>query len=313
MWGDDGGGEAVQALLTVTFFRLKPGHKLLPGRDLCGELVLADIGIPAALLKTVMPQTYLNCGELWTLPRPGSGSHKYSRGHVTVVGGAEMTGAAQLAAMAARRGGAGLVTIAALGAGDVYRAGEPGVIVDGRPIGEQLVDPRREVWVVGPGLGAAAGRVVAEVLGRRVVVDADGLTAFAGRPEGLRGAAVLTPHAGEFSRVFGALGTDRVAAVRAAAALVGGVVVLKGSDTIVAAPGGRVAINDSAPSWLATAGAGDVLAGLIGGLMAQGMADWEAACAAVWVHGQAADVAGPGLIAEDLPPAFAAAFRRALG
>jgi hydroxyethylthiazole kinase-like uncharacterized protein yjeF len=141
-----------------------------------------------------------------------------------------------------------------------------------------------------------------------VVVDADALTACARQPRLLRGAAVLTPHGGEFARVFGEPGPDRIAAVRAAAAETGAVVLLKGSDTIIAAPDGRVAINDTAPPTLATAGAGDVLAGLIGALLAQGMPAWEAACAGAWLHGKAATIAGQGVIAEDLPPALPRAF-----
>jgi len=163
-------------------------------------------------------------------------------------------------------------------------------------------------------LGIDAARSSLKVLlgsGRAVVVDADALTACAGTPQLLRGATVLTPHAGEFARVFGAPGPDRLAAVRAAAAMIGAVVLLKGSDSIIAAPDGRVAINDNAPPDLATAGAGDVLAGLVGALLAQGMEPWQAACAATWLHGHAATLAGPGLIAEDLPPALPRAFAAA--
>jgi hydroxyethylthiazole kinase-like uncharacterized protein yjeF len=147
--------------------------------------------------------------------------------------------------------------------------------------------------------------------GRKVVGDADVFTAFTGRPEGLKGAAVLTPHAGEFARAFGPAGDDRLAAARAAAARTGAVVLLKGSDTIIAAPDGRAAIKASAPPWLATAGAGDVLAGVIAGLLAQGMPAWEAAAAGAWVHGRAAAIAGPGLIVEDLLPALAPALAKA--
>jgi ADP-dependent NAD(P)H-hydrate dehydratase / NAD(P)H-hydrate epimerase len=307
-------GYAPQAALTVTFFRLKPGHKLLPGRDLCGKIVLADIGLPEAVLKTVMPHTYLNRPSLWALPSPGADTHKYARGHVTVLGGAAMTGAARLAAAAARRGGAGMVVIAAREAADIYRAGDPGLIVDATPLELQLRDPRRASWVCGPGLGVEAARVALPQLlaaGRQVVVDADALNLCAGQPERLRGAAVLTPHAGEFARVFGPPGEDRLAAVRAAAARTRAVVVLKGSDSIIACPDGRVAINDSAPPSLATAGSGDVLAGLVAALLAQGMPTWEAASAAVWLHGQAAAIVGPGLLAEDLPPAFVRAFAAA--
>jgi hydroxyethylthiazole kinase-like uncharacterized protein yjeF len=239
-----------------------------------------------------------------------SQSHKYSRGHVTVAGGGTMTGAARLAADAARRGGAGLVTIAASGNADVYRAGSPGVLVSEAPLAELLHDERRNVWVCGPGLGPDSARAVLPLLlaaGRSVVADADVFSAFAGEPDALRGAAVLTPHAGEFSRAFGSPGTDRVGAARAAAARTGAVVLLKGADTIIAAPDGKVAINVSAPPSLATAGSGDVLAGLIAGLLAQGMAPWDAAAAGAFVHGRAGVLAGPGLIAEDLLPAIAEA------
>nr|WP_283949666.1 NAD(P)H-hydrate dehydratase [Limobrevibacterium gyesilva] len=307
-------GFAPQAALTVTFFRLKPGHKLLPGRTLCGETVLADIGLPEQVLQAVQPRTFLNGPALWRLPAPAPDSHKYARGHVTVLGGTTMTGAARLAAAGARRGGAGMVTIAALGRADVYRAGDPGVIVDAAPVEVQLRDPRRGVWVCGPGLGFDAAASVLPLLlaaGRMVVADADALTACAGDPGRLRGAAVLTPHAGEFARVFGPLGPDRLEAARAAARRSGAVVLLKGSDSVIAAPDGRAAINDSAPPCLATAGAGDVLAGLVAALLGQGMPAWEAACAAAWLHGRAACLAGQGLVAEDLPCAIPRAFAAA--
>ena len=303
-------GYAPRAALTVTFFRLKPGHLLLPGRELCGEIVLADIGLPTAALRQARPGSFVNQPALWRLPTPGAQSHKYSRGHVTIVGGATMTGAARLAADAARRGGAGLVTIAAEGNGNVYRAGSPGVLVSEAPLAELLEDRRRIVWVCGPGLGPEAARDTLPILlsaRRTVVADADVFSAFAGEPDALRGAAVLTPHAGEFARAFGDPGADRIAAVRAAAARTGAGVLLKGADTIVAAPDGKVAINASAPPWLATAGSGDVLAGLIAGLLAQGMAPWDAAAAGAFVHGLAGVHAGRGLGAEDLLPAITVA------
>ncbi len=296
-------GAVAAAALTVTFFRLKPGHLLLPGRALCGETVLADIGIPASVLERILPRCFRNGPALWTIPAPTAAGHKYTRGHLTVLGGPAMTGAARLAAAAGRRAGAGLVTIAAEAGAAIYRAGDPGVIVDDRPLGEQLPDPRRNAWVCGPGLGpegAAAALPMLLASGRAVVVDADALTLCAGAPARLRGATVLTPHGGEFARVFGPPGIDRVAAVREAASLTGAVVLLKGADTIVAAPDGRAAINADAPPWLATAGSGDVLAGLVGGFLALGMPPWEAACAGVWVHGRAAAHAGEGMIAEDL-------------
>ncbi|MBV9784988.1 MAG: NAD(P)H-hydrate dehydratase [Acidisphaera sp.] len=307
-------GAVAAAALTVTFFRAKPGHLLLPGRELCGELMLAEIGLPDAVLQTVRADTFLNRPGLWGLPALSAADHKYSRGHLTILGGGVMTGAARLAAAAARRGGVGLVTIAARSGGDIYRTGDPGLLVNESPVPELLADERRQAWVCGPGLGAEQARAALPALlaaGRLVVADADALTAFAGDPAGLRGAAVLTPHAGEFARVFGAPGEDRLAAVREAARRSDAVVLLKGADTIIAAPDGRAAVNASAPPWLATAGAGDVLAGLIGALLAQGMPAWEAACAAAWLHGRAAAEAGPGLIAEDLAPALLPAWREA--
>ncbi|MDR3539302.1 MAG: NAD(P)H-hydrate dehydratase [Acetobacteraceae bacterium] len=300
-------GYAPTAVLTVTFFRRKPGHLLVPGRDLCGETVLADIGMPPGVLDQMRPRTFANGPTLWHVPQPATEAHKYARGHVTVLGGESMTGAARLAADAARRAGAGLVTIAAQGRGDVYRAGSPGLLVNEAPLDDLLRDERRHVWVCGPGLGPDVARATLPMLlaARRLVVgDADVFTAFAGEPDGLRGAAVLTPHAGEFARAFGKPGLDRVAAVRAAAVRTDAVVLLKGPDTIVAAPDGRVSINASAPPWLATAGAGDVLSGVIGGLLAQGMPAWEAASAGAWLHGRAAVHAGAGLVVEDLLPAL---------
>jgi hydroxyethylthiazole kinase-like uncharacterized protein yjeF len=304
-------GPVAQAALTVTFFRRKPGHLLLPGRDLCGELVVADIGIPPALAAS---STWANAPGLWRLPAPGALAHKYTRGVVTVLGGAEMTGAAQLAAAAARHGGAGIVTIAAAGRADVYRTGAPGLIVSEAPLATLLEDARRTTWVCGPGLGHGAARAALPVLlaaGRQVVADADALAAHS--PDALRGAAVLTPHEGEFSKLFGPVGPDRLAAARAAARRVGAVVLLKGSDTVIAAPDGRAAINTTGSPALATAGSGDVLSGLIAALLSAGLPAWDAACAGAWLHGRAGQLLGPGLVAEDLPPAIARVMRDAAG
>jgi hydroxyethylthiazole kinase-like uncharacterized protein yjeF len=295
-------GRVRVANATVTFVARKPGHLLLPGRGLCGAVELADILMPAGALPPV--DTWRNTQALWTLPEPVATSHKYTRGHVTVMGGDRMTGAARLAASAARRGGAGLVTLAAPAAAvETYRTGEPGLIVLDDPLSTLLQDPRRKTWVCGPGLSQEAARAALPVLiaaGREIVADADALGAAAGAPEQLVGCTVITPHAGEFARVFGPVGPDKPGAARAAAARIGAVVVLKGADTVIAAPDGRLAINDDAPPWLATAGSGDVLAGLVGAVLAQGMPAWEAACAAVWLHGRAAILAGQGMVAEDL-------------
>ncbi len=309
-------GRMRAADLTVTFFRLKPGHLLLPGRALCGAVVLADIGLPATVLDAIAPQTWRNTPDGWQVPQPGEASHKYTRGHLTVLGGPEMTGAARLSAAAARRAGAGMVSIAAAGHGSLYRTGDPGLVVTDAPLAMLLDDPRRNAWVCGPGLGQDAARAALPPLlaaGRLVVADADALGAHAGQPEALRGCTVLTPHEGEFTRLFGRPGGDKLAAVRAAARQVGAVVLLKGADTVIAAPNGRAAINANAPPWLATAGAGDVLAGIIGALLAQGMPAWDAACAGAWLHGHAAGLHGPGLIAEDLVPLIPLAIVAALG
>ena len=287
-------GRVRAAEQTVTFVRAKPGHVLLPGRALCGALTVADIGMPGAALDR-LGRIWRNTPGLWRVPVPGLEAHKYTRGHVTIVGGG-MAGAGRLAAAGARRAGAGLVTIATSQPEHFYAA-EPGVIVTSDALDTLLHDLRRQVWVCGPGLEpAAAAAILPRLRGRQIVADAGALGLAA-----LSGCTVLTPHAGEFARMFGPLGSDKLASVRDAACRAGAVVVLKGADTVVASPDGRTAINDNAPPWLATAGAGDVLAGIIAGLLAQGMPAWEAACAAVWLHGRAAALAGPGLIAEDLP------------
>jgi hydroxyethylthiazole kinase-like uncharacterized protein yjeF len=298
-------GFAPPAALTTTFFRRKPGHLLLPGRDLCGETVLADIGLPAGVLADVAPRAWRNGPHLWRLPRPVAAAHKYARGHVVVAAGSGLTGAARLVAMGARRAGAGLLTIAAPDAATalLLRGGDPGVMVT-TDRAALRADDRLNVWVIGPGLppDAATAMLLRETVaaGRLVVADAGALRAAEGDPALLRGTAILTPHAGEFAAVFGRPGEDRPAALRAAAARTGAVVLLKGSDTIIAAPDGRFAVNDNAPPWLATGGTGDVLAGIAAGLLAQGMPAFEAACAAAHLHGAAAARAGPGLLAEDL-------------
>ena len=305
--GLDGGtgqvrGFAPQAELTITFFRKKPGHLLYPGRALCGALVLCDIGLPEAVLDEIKPQTWENSPALFTLPQRAATGHKYSAGDVTVLAG-NLPGAARLACAAARRAGAGMVTLAAQ---TPMALPEAGLILRADKLEALLQDERRQTWLAGPGLGVdTASAALATLLaagGRKIVADADALTACAGAPERLRGVSVITPHEGEFTRVFGPVGADKLAATRRAAAQCGAVVVLKGADTVIAAPDGRAAINSNAPPHLATGGTGDVLAGLIAAFLAQGMAPFEAACAGVWLHGAAGQKAGPGLLAEDLPP-----------
>ena len=319
-------GLAVKATATVTFFRKKPAHLLLPGRLFCGEITVADIGIPDAVLARIAPCAFANVPELWRadFPVPRHDGHKYDRGHAVVVSGPSWsTGAARLAARGALRAGAGLVTIASpREALAVNAASNLAVMV--RPVDGAdelsafLSDHRLNAVALGPGLGVDAStcHLVLAALGgeRAVVLDADAMTSFAGAPQRLAQAlqersdqaTILTPHEGEFSRYFGALDArvktgSKLERARAAAAVTGAIVLIKGADTVVAAPDGRAAIAANAPAYLATAGAGDVLTGIITGMLAQGMPAFEAACAGVWLHGEAAAVFGPGLISEDLP------------
>ncbi|HML07112.1 MAG TPA: NAD(P)H-hydrate dehydratase [Xanthobacteraceae bacterium] len=331
-------GTAVKAVQTVTFFRKKPGHLLLPGRLHCGVTSVADIGIPASVLGRIAPQTFENVPALWRkyLPVPQAAEHKYDRGHAVIVSGPSWsTGAARLAARAALRAGAGLVTIASPREALAVNATASLAVmvrpVDGAgELAKFLADRRLNALAIGPGVGvgdATADLVLAALSGERaVVLDADAITTFVNRPqrlaealEGRRGrATILTPHEGEFSRYFGALdGRTKVGSklerARLAAQMTGSVVLLKGADTVVAAADGRAAIAANAPPYLATAGAGDVLTGMAVGLLAQGMPAFEAAAAAVWLHGEAAAATGPGLISEDLPEALPSVYRRLLG
>jgi hydroxyethylthiazole kinase-like uncharacterized protein yjeF len=327
--GDSGAvmGTAVNASECVTFFRKKPGHVLLPGRLHCGPVSVADIGIKADVLQAIRPQTFLNVPALWRrdFAVPRIDGHKYARGHAVVVsGGLSFTGAARLAARGALRAGAGLVTIASpRDALAVHAAANTAVMVravDGASeLRHFLEDRRLNTVVIGPGCGVGPQTrdlVMAVLDGERsAVLDADALTSFADDPPALfapmrrRGdrATVLTPHGGEMSRLFKDLTSkalSKLEVTRAAAHESGAIVVFKGADTVIATPGGRAAINDNAPPYLATAGSGDVLAGMIGGLLAPGMPTFSAAAAAVWLHGEAATAFGPGLISEDLPEAL---------
>ncbi|HVV80747.1 MAG TPA: NAD(P)H-hydrate dehydratase [Pseudolabrys sp.] len=336
--GDTGavmGAAAVKAVETVTFFRRKPGHLLMPGRLHCGTVKVADIGISSAVLDEIRPQTWANEPDLWLskFPRPSVTGHKYNRGHAVVVSG-EMpsTGAARLAARGALRAGAGLVTIASPMSALAAHAAESIAVmvreVDGPAVlGEFLKDRRRNAVVLGPGggVGEAMRKQVAVALasGAATVLDADALTSFADDPEGLHAligadrqrAVVATPHSGEFYILFNKIHNNynlksKLEETRLAAQQIEAIVILKGADTTIAAPDGRAAITSNAPAILATAGSGDVLAGIVGGLLAQGMPGFEAACAAVWLHGEAANEFGPGLISEDLPDTLPRVYRR---
>jgi len=318
---------AVASVLTVTFFRKKPGHLLLPGRLLCGEVVVADIGIPTSVLEQITPNTFENDPTLWisSLVRPTEGGNKYTRGHALISGGYPMTGAARMAARAAARAGAGLTTIAVASiALPVYAAALTSIMVQPLAVPEDfacLLDDRRiSAFLIGPGAGTGEEtrtRVLAMLAtGHPTLLDADAITAFADDPstleQAITGPCILTPHDGEFCRLFDPSG-DKLVRTRAAARRSGAVIVLKGSDSVITAPDGRAAINTNAPPTLATAGSGDVLSGILLGLLAQGMDPFLAAAAAVWLHGAAAAEFGPGLIAEDLPDLLPGVFRRLYG
>lgn len=324
-------GPAFRAALTVTFARRKPGHLLLPGREYCGQVVLAEIGVTDAVIAGLDVRTFANDPKLW-LPRfpvPGVDTHKYRRGHVGVFsGGPVSTGAARLSALGAARGGAGAVTVLSPANALAVNAMHLTAIMlrkadEAAELDAFLGDRRPSAFVLGPGFGVG-GRArefaLAVLASRRgaggLVLDADGITSFREDAEALFDAAgapgapalVLTPHDGEFARLFPDLASlealSKPDRARRAAGRAHGVIVAKGADTVIAAPDGRAAINSNGAPWLATAGSGDVLAGLIAGLVAQGMPAFEAACAAVWMHAEAGSRFGPGLIAEDLPRAL---------
>lgn len=309
---------AMRAGLTITFFRKKPAHVLVPGRALCGEVVVADIGIPDVALETIKPNLFENGLDRWDYPWPKADGHKYARGHCVVVSGpAHATGAARLAARGALRIGAGLVSVASPpDAVPINAASLTAIMVKpfsgAAGLHDLLSDNRLNAAVIGPGCGVGrqTQELVAAVLATKgaVVLDADALTSFKDDPAALlrllREPCVLTPHEGEFERLFKgvlAKSKNKVEAARAAAAMAKCTVLLKGPDTVIASADGLATVNTLAPPTLATAGSGDVLAGFIGGLMAQGLDSHRAAAAAAWLHGEAAFRFGPGLIAEDLP------------
>ncbi|MGE8104065.1 NAD(P)H-hydrate dehydratase [Allorhizobium sp. NPDC080224] len=316
-------GEAFEASHTVTFMTRKPGHVLLPGRLHCGSLEVFDIGIPRRIVGAEARSLWINGPAIWAghARHSSAHDHKYRRGHVTVFSGPQTaTGAGRLSAEAALRAGAGLVTLAspseALSTNAAHlTAVMLSAIDDAGDFSEWVADTRRTTFVLGPGFGdRQRARAFAEMIGeagRKLVLDADGITAFVGAAERLNAIfgsdeprLVVTPHEGEFSRLFPEIAADRslgkVEKALAAARALGGIVIYKGADTVIAAPDGRAALEEKAPATLATAGSGDVLAGIIGARLANGMPAFEAACAAVYQHGQAALRAGRTLTAEDL-------------
>jgi hydroxyethylthiazole kinase-like uncharacterized protein yjeF len=320
--GEDLG--AAPAVCTVTFVRKKPGHLLLPGREMCGDVVVADIGIPQSILDSLALDTWENAPLLWRakLPQWQANINKYGRGHALLYGGYPLTGASRMAARGAARSGAGLTTVAVPEhAFPIYAAALTSIMV--RPLAQNeefatlLSDPRYTAFSIGPGAGVSdATRCAALAMlktGKPVVIDADAISAFASRADDLfqaiRGDCVLTPHEGEFKRIFDETG-DKLTRARRAARRSGAIVVLKGADTVIAAPDGRAVINSNAPATLATAGSGDVLGGFIVGLLAQNMDAFLAAAAAVWLHGAAASDFGAGLLAEDLPDLLPPVLRR---
>jgi ADP-dependent NAD(P)H-hydrate dehydratase / NAD(P)H-hydrate epimerase len=329
-------GIAIRAKETVTFFRRKPAHLLLPGRMHCGRVRVADIGIDSSVLEEIRPQTFENVPQTWqkSFPVPRIDGHKYARGHVVVVSGnIAATGAARMSARGALRAGAGLVTLASPREALAVNASALTAVMV-HPIdtvvefGELMTDKRLNACVIGPGAGVGERTrdfvQTALTAKRELVLDADALTSFADAPDRLfeqikasddHHQVVLTPHEGEFPRLFSDLSNkhpnrSKLERARDAAQRSGAIVLLKGPDTVVASPDGRATIAANAPPWLATAGAGDVLAGMIAGMLAQGVPAFEAASIGVWMHGEGAREAGPGLIAEDLPEVQPAVFRR---
>ena len=272
--------------LTVTFGALKPAHHMMPAVRLMGRIVLADIGlaVESQWHEIAKPD----------LPPLDPDGNKFTRGMVHCLAG-QMPGAIALAAHAAARAGAGYVRVSTSRAIDNL----PSAVVQTDTA--EVNDPRIGAILVGPGLGDIPPVLtLALTVAKPVIIDADAI-ALVGEPGRLKGHdAILTPHEGEFVRLFGELPGSKADRALEAARQSGAVVVYKGPDTIVAAPDGRLGFAPPAPAWLASAGTGDVLAGIIAAFRARGLRSFEAACAAVWIHGRAAEIAGPGMIADDL-------------
>lgn len=310
-------GEALDGLscragLTVTFVRKKAAHVLMPGRAICGEVVVADIGAEGAVAGQNVT-LWENDPSLWRLPWPDPEAHKHARGHVYVAsGGHARTGAARLSARAALRAGAGLVTVLSPPKAIAENAAQLTAIMlrEARDETAYAEAARTaQCLVIGPAFGTtnAHYKLLCAAIEAQprcpLVLDADALTLLSPITHGFTEHDVMTPHVGEFRRAFPGIystAETRIDAARAAAAYARCVVLLKGPDTIIAAPDGRAIVNTTGTPFLATAGSGDVLAGLIAGLIAQGMTSFEAAAAGAWLHGRAGETFGPGLIAEDL-------------
>lgn len=314
-------GAAFQARHTVTFMAAKPGHWLLPGRSLCGALEVFDIGIPKRIVEAEAGRLRLNSPVVWSAwgGDLSASTHKFKRGHLVVFSGdRQATGAARLAAAAGLAAGAGLVTVAsgkaALGVNAAHLTAVMVAEVEGkRDLAKWLQDRRLGSFVLGPGFGVGkkARDFALALCDRSLVLDADGITSFRSNRDELfaalsrgGGQMVMTPHEGEFARLFPEIAGDdtlsKIEKAQKAARMSHAVVVYKGADTVVAAPDGRAVLNGNAPPWLATAGSGDVLAGITGAHLAQGMPAFAAAAAAVWRHGAAGNRAGRGLTAETL-------------
>jgi ADP-dependent NAD(P)H-hydrate dehydratase / NAD(P)H-hydrate epimerase len=292
---------AVRCNATIALAALKPAHLLQPAAGFCGHILLGQIGIKADSRVQVLDRP--------SVPRPVPQSHKYARGLVIVVQG-EMEGASALAARAAQRAGAGYVVL----------TGEDGVVpasIVRRTAETALADARLSSIVIGCGLGRSVKAQeqvnAALAIGKPLVLDADALALV--DPAQLKQrqhSTILTPHEGEFVRLFGALDGSKIDRARLAAARCGQIVILKGADTVIAAPDGRVRVARPASHWLASAGTGDVLAGIAGTMAAQLADPFDAACAAVWLHAEAARRAGPAFIADDLPERLPSALAAAL-
>jgi NAD(P)H-hydrate epimerase len=334
-------GIAVRAAATATFATRKPGHLLYPGRELSGKVEVADIGIPNEVIASTGSGLAVNTPALWldVLPRLRLDGHKYDRGHALVVSGdVGHTGAARLAARGALRVGAGLVSVVTPTEALAVNAAQLTAIMlrlcdTPKEFADLLTDPRFNAIALGPALGVGPGTrdwvQTALATDRGTVLDADALTSFAGEPGELAALiaaertkpVVITPHEGEFRRLFSGddpgvkpvHGGSKLDRARAAAKFTGAITILKGADTVIAAPDGRAAINANGSPYLGTAGSGDVLGGIVAGLLAQGMSGFEAACAAVWIHAEAGTRFGPGLVAEDIPELLPSVLRELLG